>query len=272
MWAPILVNGVICAYIFLSLKTLRLGGGFDRSLGLRDALFERSAMIRAGLSKREKRAFVAAYIFFMLLIWLSSSRLGLHHLLLFLAIPFGLRSIREIIEERDIEKGMVSFLGALSARLMVEDDVLKALESVKGSVPSAAIRRVLAEFSAAMKVSCNPRLAFRRMQKIRHPYLRYVFLNIENVLESWGDARELVHELENEYISAQTEMNRGRAELQNDKLLTYSGLLLAVMTAVSVFQSKAEMGLYYLQRPVLALVLLAMAGIGVVVLARAKIS
>lgn len=186
-------------------------------------------------------------------------------------LPFLGRTVYKIYIQREIEKGMINFLQLLNSRLVIDEDLISSIENITEYVTSGAIRRILREFVVIFKVSCNPALAFDTMQKVNHAYLRYVFLNIRAVMESWGNPGQLIQELENEYISVYTELNKGRAELQNDKLMTYLGLLLAGITAYNVLANHALMVRYYASRPLLLIVLALLASIGIFVLAASKI-
>lgn len=208
-----------------------------------------------------------------LLYWNMKAAFGIHiaYYLIYLLLPHIWTAYVRDREQKDIDRGMVNFLEVLNARLLVDDDVLHALENTADVVPSKTIRRILKEFNLTMKISCNPALAFQKMTRVRHSYLRYVFMNMEHVFNSWGKARELVQELENEYVSVQTELNKGRAELQNDKLMTYGGLFLAGITSANVLTSDPQMVAYYSARPLFAVVLLLTAMIGVSILSTTRI-
>lgn len=186
-------------------------------------------------------------------------------------LPFAVRTIYQIYIQREIEKGMINFLQLLNSRLVVDEDLIRSIENITEYLTSGAIRRILREFIVIFKVSCNPALAFETMQKVNHAYLRYVFLNIQAVMDSWGNPGQLIQELENEYISVYTELNKGRAELQNDKLMTYFGLLLAGITAYNALANHPLMVQYYASRPLLVISLAILATTGVFVLAASKI-
>lgn len=220
---------------------------------------------------RFKTPFIVLSHIFAVMFFLTADFANFPILLLMLAAPYFAKIIFDILEQNDIERGMVDFLSVLNSRLTVDDDIISALEHAKDIVSSKSIRRILSEFIVTTKVSCSPKLAFQKVGGLKHSYLRYVFLNIENVLESWGDARELVQSLENEYISVQTEVNKGRAELQNDKLMTYIGLFLVVITSYNVFSADAQMVRFYSERPFIAMILLAIGAVGALVLAKTKI-
>ncbi len=208
---------------------------------------------------------------FAVLLYLAAEFINFQMLLIMLAAPYFAKFVLDILEQQDIERGMIDFLNVLNSRLTVDEDIISALDKTRHIVVSKSIRRVLDEFIVTTRISCSPKLAFHKMSKLKNPYLRYIFLNIENVLDSWGDARELVQSLENEYISVQTEVNKGRAELQNDKLMTYIGLFLVLVTSYNVFSADSQMTQYYSERPLLAMILLCVGALGAVILARTKI-
>lgn len=215
------------------------------------------------------------YYLFVYYIYLALSSLYLPFeitvWIVFLLLPFVVLTVYKIREQREIENGMINFLQLLNSRLVIDEDMITSIESITENVTSKAIKRILREFIVIFKVSCNPELAFETMQKVNHGYLRYVFLNIQGVLNSWGDPVHLIQELENEYISVYTELNKGKSELQNDKLMTYFGLLLAGMTAFNVVSNHPMMIQYYSSRPMLAAVLSVLGLIGVTVLVLSKI-
>lgn len=192
-------------------------------------------------------------------------------LILLVLLPFIVLTGYKIYEQREIEKGMINFLQLLNSRLIVDEDLITSIENITEYVTSGAIKRILREFIVIFKVSCNPALAFETMQKVRHSYLRYVFLNIQGALDSWGNPCRLIQELENEYISVYTEWNKGRSELQNDKMMTYFGLLLAGLTTYNVLSGNAAMIRYYSDRPLLVICLVCLGLTGIVVLMASKL-
>ncbi len=239
--------------------------GFSRSrigIGKYDEFF--------GGCGRRLAYYLLYYLFAFLFFW--NGDFGIAYAVLLLVIPFGIRLVMKIKEEREIENGIVGFLGCLNSRLMVDNDIVTALENTQHIVPTKGIRRLLREFSVALTISCNPTLAFEKMRGIHNSYLRYVFINLQNVLDSWGEARELVRELENEYISVQIEINKGRVELQNDKVMTYLGLGLTAITAFNIVGNDAAMMSFYAERPWLVVFLGGLAFSGVVVLFTTKLS
>ncbi len=215
---------------------------------------------------------LAIYYIFAVLLIVQMKLYKMSYILLFIGLPFVVRKIIAIREERKIEQGIVGFLGCLNARLMVDNDIIQALENTRKIVPNKGIKRILTEFSVALTISCDPALAFEKMQNIKNSYLRYVFINLQNVLDSWGESKELVRELESEYISAQIEIHKGRVELQNDKIMTYIGLGLAAFTALNIVAHDAGIMSYYMARPQIAIVLGCIALSGVWVLVSTKIS
>lgn len=251
MWSVILLNGLMIALLYR----------FD---------LKKRGLLPARIGKRDRFRILSLYSLFLTLLYLNL-RFPIPYLMFAFCVPFFTLSFFRLREQREIEKGMIGFLQALNARLLVDDDIMKAIENTTEMVAPGPIRRILREFTLTFKVSCNPVAAFDKIREVNHPYLRYIFLNIQNVLNSWGDAAELIRELENEYISVQTELNKGRAELQNDKLMTYFGLLMAGVTSFQVLSANTSMVKFYMSRPILSFLLVFLAISGIVVLATTKI-
>ncbi len=268
----ILLNAVAVWFIIRQEAQTEEGIGFLRN-DLGRPLWRIDRTGRAVLSEAQRRRvnhYLLYYLFAFLILWNGNVSIAL--VVFLLLLPLILQTVAKIKEERDVESGIVGFLGCLNARLMVDNDIVTALENTQKIVSTKGIRRILSEFSVALKISCNPNLAFEKMRGIHNSYLRYVFINLQNVLDSWGDATELVRELENEYISAQIEINKGRVELQNDKFMTYLGLGLTAMTALNIVGNDAAMMNFYAERPWLAAFLVGLAFSGVVVLFTTKLS
>lgn len=259
MHSAILINGLLCCFLIFQ--------GFQENEGAREYFRDRR-------DRRSRLMYLlySFYALFVIMAYFSSKQFTETHLIFALLLPPIFRVYMRIKTQREIERGMIAFLELLNSGLLIEDDVIKALESTADMIHCKPIRNILKDFSLTMRVSCNPTLAFQKMRHIPNAYMRYVFLNIENVLNSWGSARELIQELEREYISVQSELNKGRAELQNDKMMTYGGLFLTGFTSYKIFTSDPYMIAYFQSHPLFALILGVTAVSGVVLLSMTRIS
>lgn len=186
-------------------------------------------------------------------------------------IPFAYIYFKRWLEDRDIERGMISFLNSVNSRLMVDDNILKALYNSIETTNSVHIRSKVKAFCEIMLHSGNKAKAFEGIANTRNKYFNYIFINIEQVMDNWGDCVELMRELENEFITVQVELNKGRVELQNDKMLTVFGLGIAAMTGVNIILEDSGIQAYYAKRPFLALILIAISAFGCAILWNTKI-
>lgn len=221
-------------------------------------------------SRREFALLYGAYLVSALL-YSVLQNLGWWEVFFLAAFPVGLRVWYFIQKRKDIENGMVNFLSTLSARLSVDDDIVTAIENSIPYITSKYIKISLIDFSNTVRLSCGTDMAFEKMRLVDHAYFRYVFLNLQQLMDSWGNPRELVRELETEYISVQVEVNKGRAELQNDRMMSYFGLALAGITAIQLLSGNPLTTAFYSERPLILLLLFGLAMGGVAMIARTKV-
>ncbi|MDO4799327.1 MAG: hypothetical protein Q4A52_02275, partial [Bacillota bacterium] len=184
--------------------------------------------------------------------------------------PVLVFEFRRIQVRRRIDRGIIVFLDVLNARMAVSSNLFGALELATESIRSVEIRRILQRFNLRVRLLGNRREAFASVQReVHHPYLRYIFMNLEHIAESWGDGLELLREIENDYISIQTEWNRSRTELENDRWMTYFGMLLLLYTASQILYKNPVVTDYFTRHPVVLGMFGMVAASGVWVLARA---
>lgn len=220
-----------------------------------------------------RKAFAPLYGAYLVsaLLYIQLQGLGWWEGFFLTAFPVGIRIWYFLQKRKDIENGMVNFLSTLSARLSIDDDIVTAIENSIPYITSKHIKASLIDFSNTVRLSCGTDMAFEKMRLVDHAYFRYVFLNLQQLMESWGNPRELVRELETEYISVQVEVNKGRAELQNDRMMSYFGLALAGITAIQLLSGNPLTTEFYSERPLLLLLLFGLAISGVLMIARTKI-
>lgn len=184
--------------------------------------------------------------------------------------PVLVFEFRRIQVRRRIDRGIIVFLDVLNARMAVSSNLFGALELATESIRSVEIRRILQRFNLRVRLLGNRREAFASVQReVHHPYLRYIFMNLEHIAESWVDGLELLREIENDYISIQTEWNRSRTELENDRWMTYFGMLLLLYTASQILYKNPVVTDYFARHPVVLGMFGMVAASGVWVLARA---
>lgn len=217
--------------------------------------------------------FVVLYVAYLItaVLYAILVRLGWMESFLLAVAPIGIRIWYFNRKRNDIEQGMVNFLSTLNARLTIDDDIVTALENCIPYITSKHIRALLVDFSNTVRLSCGTDVAFEKISHVENGYFRYVFLNLHQLMESWGNPRDLVRELETEYISVQVEVNKGRAELQNDRMMSYFGLALAGVTAIQLVSGNPLTTAYYANHPFLLLILAGLALSGVVMISRTKI-
>lgn len=190
-------------------------------------------------------------------------------LLVVALLPILVFEFRRVQVRRRIDHGIIVFLDVLNARMAVSSNLFAALELATGSIRSAEIRKILQRFNLRVRLLGNRQEAFASVQReVHHPYLRYIFMNLEHIAESWGDGLELLREIENDYISIQTELNRSRTELENDRWMTYFGMLLLLYTASQILYKNPVVTDYFAKHPVVLGVFGMIAAIGVWVLVR----
>lgn len=220
-----------------------------------------------------RRAFAPLYAAYLVtaLLYVILEGLGWFEGFFIAVFPVGYRIWFFLNKQKDIENGMVNFLSTLSARLSIDDDIVSAIENSIPYITSKHIKASLIDFSNTVRLSCGTDLAFEKMSHVDHAYFRYVFLNLQQLMDSWGNPRDLVRELEAEYISVQVEVNKGRAELQNDKIMSYFGLGLAGITAIQLLSGNPLTTAFYAERPILLVLLALLALSGVWIISRTKI-
>lgn len=228
------------------------------------------AVLGIWYSLRDEYKFPKLYYLLLLimtaLIVYNVEGLDIVHFVVVSLIPPAIKYFKLKAEIRDIEKGMIGFLNAVNLRLTVDSNIITALEKSLPAISSKHIKKHIGIFCKTMKLSGNKFQAFSQIAKVPHSYFGYVFMNIEHVVDSWGDARELMKELEQEYISVQIEISKGRVELENDKTLTIIGLVIASLTGLNIIASDSRMLDYYIKRPTMVVFILGLALAGAVLL------
>lgn len=170
--------------------------------------------------------------------------------------------------DRCIDKSLLGYFASINAHLLEKQDLISALNQTEKSNISAFIKNDLHIFNASIRAGMPVQLAFDQLLKMtHHPYLKYVYLNIEQAFLKRGDVIALMGALEEEYTLIQIEHNKRRIELDQYKKMTWISLGIVSLTAWRVLQTHDYIRYYYREdakgKPVMVLlVVLTLVGIG----------
>ncbi|MBE0451068.1 MAG: hypothetical protein IBX70_09495 [Clostridia bacterium] len=209
----------------------------------------------------------------------------------FIDLPIGLRILFWIMAmclpavilewrlewiDNNIDKTLFAFLSKANACLIQNEDLINALLEVERSNTNVYIRKGLKVFNTAIRAGVSSEVAFTMLlDATYHDYLRYIYLNVEQVHLRQGDVVELLRALENEYTAIQIELNKRKIELQHDRNLTLFSFVLVVLTALRIIKTHDYIITFYLNSALgqvlsFTLVLSMGIGLGIVIIASRK--
>lgn len=221
------------------------------------------------------------------LCWALILAVGLY----FINLPIGLKflfwlmgmSLPAVILEwrlewidNNIDKTLFAFLSKANACLIQNEDLINALLEVERSNTNVYIGKGLKVFNTAIRAGVSSEVAFSMLfDATHHDYLRYIYLNVEQVHLRQGDVVELMRALENEYTAIQIELNKRKIELQHDRNLTLFSFVLVVLTAMRIIKTHDYIITFYLNTALgqvlsFMLVLSMGIGLGIVIIASRK--
>jgi hypothetical protein len=251
---------------------------------------------RAWLYKMDRRYVVQTF----LEEWLGQGRLAKFWLgwalilatgIYFINLPIGLKILFWIMAmclpavllewrlewiDNNIDKTLFAFLSKANACLIQNEDLINALLEVERSNTNVYIRKGLKVFNTAIRAGVSSEVAFTMLlDATHHDYLRYIYLNVEQVHLRQGDVVELLRALENEYTAIQIELNKRKIELQHDRNLTLFSFVLVVLTALRIIKTHDYIITFYLNSALgqvlsFMLVLSMGIGLGIVIIASRK--
>lgn len=178
--------------------------------------------------------------------------------------------------DNKIDKSLFVFLSKANACLIQNEDLIHALLEIERSNTNIYIGKGLKVFNTAIRAGVSSEVAFSMLlDTTHHDYLRYIYLNIEQVHLRQGDVVELMRALENEYTAIQIELNKRKIELQHDRNLTLFSFVLVVMTAMRIIKTHDYIVDFYfssaLGQLLSCLLVLSMGiGLGIVIIASRK--
>lgn len=178
--------------------------------------------------------------------------------------------------DNNIDKTLFTFLSKANACLIQNEDLINALLEVERSITNVYIRKGLKVFNTAIRAGVSSEVAFSiLLDATHHDYLRYIYLNLEQVHLRQGDVIELLRALENEYTAIQIELNKRKIELQHDRNLTLFSFMLVVLTAMRIIKTHDYIVTFYLSSALgqvlsFMLVLSMGIGLGIVIIASRK--
>lgn len=178
--------------------------------------------------------------------------------------------------DNNIDKTLFAFLSKANACLIQNEDLINALLEVERSNTNVYIGKGLKVFNTAVRAGVSSEVAFSMLlDATHHDYLRYVYLNVEQVHLRQGDVVELLRALENEYTAIQIELNKRKIELQHDRNLTLFSFVLVVLTAMRIIKTHDYIITFYLNSALgqvlsFMLVLSMGVGLGIVIVASRK--
>lgn len=181
----------------------------------------------------------------------------------FIIFPLLVLEGRRIKVHRSIDRALPLFLHMLSARLAVQQDMVSALKYCASRINSPYLRRIIMTLDYSLRATGDAGEAFHRTgEMVYHEYLQYVLINLEQLVNHWGCAPDLVQSLEQEYLSIQMEDNRKKVALQNDRIIALFSMILVCLTSWQMVRRHAFIHQYFESHPVTKIVLLLMTGWG----------
>ncbi|MCD4714618.1 MAG: hypothetical protein K8R73_15140 [Clostridiales bacterium] len=178
--------------------------------------------------------------------------------------------------DNNIDRTLFTFLSKANACLIQNEDLINALLEVERSITNVYIRKGLKVFNTAIRAGVSSEVAFKMLlDSTHHDYLRYIYLNLEQVHLRQGDVIELLKALENEYTAIQIELNKRKIELQHDRNLTLFSFVLVVLTAMRIIKTHDYIVTFYMSTALgqvlsFMLVLSMGIGLGIVIIASRK--
>lgn len=185
-------------------------------------------------------------------------------------LPIGILEYLRDRAESAIDGGIIPFMTHLNARLAHTGDLLAAMDAARRATDTPYIGYSLNAFHRGVQMGLDPIQAFARIQdEIHHPYLSYVFVNIEQGYRRRAHIEALMQALLNEYIAIQVELNKRKIELRHERRLTAISLILVLGTGLKMLGDHGDMLVFFRDHPVLLGILGAIAGVGAIIFIRA---
>ncbi len=179
---------------------------------------------------------------------------SLRALLLFVflvSVPFAYLEMRIHHIVSQIDKDLLDFFTTINANLIQSQDLIKALVYAQAQVDNPYILKGIVRFNVTIKAGLSPDIAFSMLHESTiHPYLKYVYLNIEQAHLKRGDVIKLMGALEEEYSLIQVERNKRQIELSQYRKFTWISLGIVLLTALKVIRSQDYILNYYRQNDV----------------------
>lgn len=165
---------------------------------------------------------------------------------LLFSVPILALEFRIEFIEHTIDKSLFSFLSHMNACLAHRASLTDVLLDVEMKLDNLYIKEGLRRFNRSVRSGMQPERAFQILnESTTHAYLRYIYLNMEQIHQKNGDMQALMHALECEHADIQVAFNKRKIELKHDRNMTLFSFLLVLLTVLKIGSANDYIKMFY---------------------------